>query len=249
MLAWFVLGISIFLGVVLAGRWFATADPKTLIKVLGRLGLGLLVLTIVFLAVTGRLAFAVPLLVGAFWWFVRSSLKNFLFQGAQKAFRSASGGTSSGGAGQSDIRTDYLRMNLDHGSGEIFGEVLRGHFKGAQLSSLSTVEVIELLQECQPTDQKSAKLLETYLDKTAGPDWRDEWAESNAGSNGNTGGAPNGPMTREEALEVLGLSGRPNDNEITSAHRKLMQKMHPDLGGSTWLATKINQARDLLLNA
>jgi hypothetical protein len=248
MFAWFVLGICVLLGVTLAGRWFTTADPKDLLKVLTRLALGLVVCAIIFLAVTGRLGFAIPLLIAAFWWFVRNSLKGLFFSGAQKAFRRAASASSANGS-ESDIRTDYLRMYLNHSSGEISGEVLRGRFKGATLTELSTAEIVDLLNECHANDAKSAQLLETYLDKTLGPEWRENWSEQEAKSNRQAGAETSGPMTRKEALEVLGLGGTPDSDEIKAAHHKLMQKMHPDLGGSTWLASKVNQAKDLLLKA
>ncbi|MGD0432196.1 MAG: DnaJ domain-containing protein [Acetobacteraceae bacterium] len=54
-------------------------------------------------------------------------------------------------------------------------------------------------------------------------------------------------MTRAEAYEVLGLKPGANDDEIHSAHRRLMRMGHPDTGGSDWLASRINQARDVLL--
>ena len=54
-------------------------------------------------------------------------------------------------------------------------------------------------------------------------------------------------MTRELALEILGLKGEPDRDEIIKAHRTLMQRMHPDRGGSDYLAKKINQAKDFLL--
>jgi hypothetical protein len=247
MLAWFVLAVCVLLAVALAGRWFATADPKIMARVLKRGVLTILVCVIVFLAVTGRLAFVIPLVAGAVWWLIRNNLKSILFRGAQQAFRAGTAGASGGGS-QSDVKTDYLHMKLDHESGEISGQILRGRFKGAELTSLSTAEVIDLLRECQSADPKSANLLAAYLDKTAGPDWRDTWSHDQNGSAG-AGNGGEGPMTRDEALEVLGLSGNPTAEEIKAAHHRLMQKMHPDMGGSTWLATKINAARDLLLNS
>jgi hypothetical protein len=54
-------------------------------------------------------------------------------------------------------------------------------------------------------------------------------------------------MTEDEAYEVLGLDARAGPEEIRRAHRTLMKKVHPDQGGSDWLASRINQARDILM--
>ncbi len=55
-------------------------------------------------------------------------------------------------------------------------------------------------------------------------------------------------LSREEALAVLGLNEGASRDEIIDAHRKLMQKMHPDRGGSDWLAARINAAKETLLD-
>lgn len=135
------------------------------------------------------------------------------------------------------------------------GEVLRGRFQGRSLGDLGLAELLDLLQECRAGDSQSAAILEAYLDRTRQEDWRagapgagehgaGEHGSGSAGSR-STGGA----MTREEAYEVLGLQPGASEGEIKDAHRRLMLKMHPDQGGSTYLAAKINQAKDLLLRS
>ena len=77
---------------------------------------------------------------------------------------------------------------------------------------------------------------------------------SGFGGAGNTGSAGTSPprrqssaMSRAEAYEVLGLKSEASEEEVHSAHRRLMRMAHPDTGGSDWLASRINQARDVLL--
>ncbi|MCF6196228.1 MAG: hypothetical protein L3J50_05940 [Emcibacter sp.] len=57
----------------------------------------------------------------------------------------------------------------------------------------------------------------------------------------------NSPMTRAEALDILELTGHPGPSEIKDAHHRMMLKYHPDQGGSDYFASKLNQARDILL--
>lgn len=60
-------------------------------------------------------------------------------------------------------------------------------------------------------------------------------------------GRPTTQMSKEEALSILDLAGNPTPTEVKEAHHKLMMKMHPDQGGSDYFASKLNQARDVLL--
>ncbi|EWY39322.1 molecular chaperone DnaJ [Skermanella stibiiresistens SB22] len=236
----FVLGIALLVGFFLLGKAFVNADPKSLAQGLKYSGVVIAVVVVVFLAVTGRLATAMAVGAFAFPLFLRwRSLLNRI-----KAAAGPSEGQSS------TVETDHLRMRLDHDSGRMGGEVLRGPFRGRELDDLSLTELLALLEECQTSDSRSATILEAYLDRVRPENWR----PAGGGPNGRTeegeasrGGG--GAMTRNEAYEVLGLEPGASAGEIKDAHRRLMLKMHPDQGGSTYLAAKINQAKDLLLRS
>ena len=141
----------------------------------------------------------------------------------------------------SEVETDYLRMSLDHDAGTMSGTVRRGRFQGRHLGELSRSELIALWRECRAEDAQAASLLETYLDRLV-PGWRTDAAGGGAGAAG-----PSDAMTKEEALAILGLAQGASEAQIREAYHRLMMKIHPDQGGSTYLAVKINRARDVLL--
>ena len=108
-------------------------------------------------------------------------------------------------------------------------------------------DLLSLLRECRAEDEEGARLLEAYLDRLH-PDWRDELGGERAGSSGSGARSTSGDMTVEEAYAILGLAPGADADAIKEAHRRLMVKLHPDHGGSDYLATKINRARDVLLH-
>ncbi|WP_158046436.1 DnaJ domain-containing protein [Skermanella pratensis] len=236
----FLLGIALLVGFYLLAQAFVSADPKSLAKGVKYTMIGVTVVVVFFLAITGRLATAMAVAAFALPMVLRwRALVNRV-----RAAAGPSGGQSS------TIETSFLRMRLDHDSGRMNGEVLRGRFQGRGLDDLGLADLMDLLQECRDGDSQSAAILEAYLDRTREEDWRagasgaGEHERGSAGSR-STGGA----MTRAEAYEVLGLQPGASAGEIKDAHRRLMLKMHPDQGGSTYLAAKINQAKDLLLRS
>ena len=243
MLPYFILGIALLAGALLAGRWFMTAEPRAILGVFKWTGLAIVIVVVVFFAVTGRLGWALMLAPALLIWFMRfralaRTAKNFSRMSA------AMGG--GGGAGQgSEIATRFLRMTLDHGSGAMEGEVLEGTYAGRVLEELSLGELIDLLRTCWVEDERSAQVLEAYLDRNH-EDWREKHSAGNAGT-GRAGAQGRGAMTEHEALEVLGLEPGATADEIKEAYRRLIANLHPDHGGSSYLAAKINQAKDALL--
>lgn len=186
------------------------------------------------LALTGRVAFAMVLAAVA-----------FMLYGL-KAPSAGSQGTSAGGPGRSSsVRTAFLSMQLDIHSGQMTGHVLAGSLAGRELSSLDRRELQVLWQECRAGEPQSRQVLEVYLDR-AYPEWRETFGGSRR-AGGNGAAEHRSGLTRSEALEVLGLKPGAGEEEIRAAHRNLMKRFHPDQGGSNYLATKINEAKDVLL--
>jgi DnaJ domain len=146
---------------------------------------------------------------------------------------------------KSGVRTQALEMILDHDSGRMEGTCLKGRFAGKALSSLSQCQLIELLDELRATDPKGALLMEAYLDRRS-PSWRDHSSHSGREERRQPRARRSG-MTADEARDVLGLKLGAKEAEIRAAHRKLMMKFHPDQGGSTYLAARINEAKEVLL--
>ena len=149
---------------------------------------------------------------------------------------------------KSTVKTSMLVMELDHDTGAIDGEVLAPPWSGRRLSDLDEQELQKLLEACRAVPDQSATLLEAYLDH-AYPDWRSgEGADAGARAGAGAGSAPgSGTMTPDEARAVLGVGPDASDAEVRAAHRRLMKISHPDHGGTDYLATKINQAKDVLL--
>ncbi|GAB5505744.1 MAG: DnaJ domain-containing protein [Rhizobiaceae bacterium] len=146
--------------------------------------------------------------------------------------------------GKSHVRTAALEMELDHETGSLEGVVLAGSLEGAELKDLSLEQLLVLHGELV-SDAESLQLLETYLDGRF-PVWRDDLKSD--GGEGQTAAPVSGTMTEEEAYKVLGLEPGASAADIRKAHRRLMQRVHPDVGGSPFLAARINAAKDVLLS-
>ena len=148
------------------------------------------------------------------------------------------------GARTSRVTTDHLDMQLDLDTGAMSGRVKKGFFAGRSIERLRPVELAHLWQDCRFTDPQSAQLVEAYLDNIH-PSWREDLARAEAASPRGV----DGRMSKAEALEILGLEGEPAPEAVRRAHRELMLKLHPDRGGSNYLAAKVNEAKEVLLAA
>jgi len=200
---------------------------------------------IFFLAFTGRLHWLVAIFAGLVPLAGRlMSLLRFLpfLKAAQSFFASRGTLGSSGRPNASKVRSRFLEMELNHGNGAVVGEVIEGQFKGTLLNNLDIEQLKRLWLECQQ-DSDSISLLSAYAKRRFGENWQDHFSKaSDAGGAGSSG-----QMSQEEALQILGLGNGAQTEEIRLAHRRLMQRYHPDRGGSDYLAAKINQAKELLL--
>lgn len=226
-MAWLALGaVSLLVGLILLYA-FANASPAAVKKtaVWGLAGVGSVAIAVML--ATGR-GLSTAIWAGI----VFGPALAQLWRGwrARRAFsRPSPEGEASG------VETATLEMRLDLGSGAMSGRVRRGAHAGRELSEMTRGELLTLMADCAANDPESVALLEAWLDRTE-PGWREEPAPAAAG-----------PMTRAEALAVLGLAEGASEADIRAAHRRLMQSAHPDRGGSDWLAARINEARSVLL--
>lgn len=146
------------------------------------------------------------------------------------------------------LTTRFLRVTVSVASGTMSGEVLAGEFQGSTLDSLSEADLNTLLTSYRAQDAESARLLNAYMQlrfrrgSGSGADGESRQSQDNSYT-------ASGPLDRHEALQILGLQEGATEKDIVLAHRKLMQKVHPDRGGSDYLAAKINQAKDFLLKS
>jgi hypothetical protein len=224
-------GILVLVLALWALNVISKVDPKVGARVLKASG-GLLALGFaVYLGLRGELAIALPLGaigLGLLGWVP------FGPAGFSQRVNKTGGATSR-------VRSAYLEMELDHDSGDMRGRILAGRQQGMTLDGLDVKTLAGLLGEF---DDESRALLMAYLDRRdAG--WR-EHAQADAATGGRPA-ASSGKMSEQEAYQILGLEPGADAEAVARAHRTLMKKFHPDQGGTTYLAARINEAKEILL--
>jgi hypothetical protein len=231
MVAYFALGFLALVGALYGLRWLTQVDAAVLARFIKYGAVAVAGILVILLALTGRiwLLFLLGAPAVALWrqW-QRRKLADSINAPRQGRF--------------SGIETGYLSVTLDHDSGTVDGRIKAGKFKDRRLADLTRPDLLELLEELRGSDSEGVPVLEAYLDRLhAG------WREASSNEKPRGGSAANGTMTREQAFEVLGLAPGASIDDIREAHRRLMMKVHPDHGGSSYLAARLNEARDRLL--
>jgi DnaJ-domain-containing protein 1 len=225
-----LLGVLALVLALWALNVISKVDPRTGARV-AKVSGGLIALGLaVFLGLRGELAIAVPLGIfglGLLGWMP------FGPAGFSQRTQKSEGQTSR-------VRSAWLEMELEHDSGAMRGTVLQGVHAGANLDSLDLAAVRALVAE---VDEESRALLLAYLDRRD-PGWRED-AQGDAAAGRRR--PASGKMTEEEAYQILGLQPGVSAEDVARAHRSLMKKLHPDQGGSTYLAARVNEAKDVLL--
>jgi hypothetical protein len=225
----FILGVAVLILLLWAADAFSKIDPKLAAPSPRFLGGVVALLLAVFLLARGEIVVAAPLgvlgcvLLG---WISMRSLG--------RAWRNRTR--------VSRVRTAFLDMEVDPRTGRMRGRILAGRHEGTALDALDPATLVGLLSQI---DGDSRDLLAAYLDRRA-PRWRD-YAKADAAAGGGTRTMPRGEMTKEEAYQILGVEPGADANAVGRAHRTLMKKLHPDQGGSTYLAARVNEAKDVLL--
>jgi hypothetical protein len=235
LLAAVLAGFGLFL--LVRSLWIRTG--LTVRQTVVTLAAAAVVLALIVLAATGRMNWLVPaaaallplanrlgalLKIGA--------VLHRLFPGWHRRFGKRQ---PRSGSDFSTTETPFLRMTLHHATGRLEGEIRQGRHRGRFLSELTLAELLSLLAEIP--DYDSQRLLTSFLDRVH-PDWQRRDGDV---------GAATGEMSRLDALQILGLEEGASAEEIVAAHRRLIQRLHPDRGGSTFLAAQINAARRVLL--
>jgi hypothetical protein len=234
-----IAGVIAVVTLYLLLQMFRAANPTMLARALKIVGGVITLAAAAFIGLRGELMVAIPLGVfgaGLLGWspFGSSGFTNF-----GSIFSGLGGARSQGQASQ--VRSRFIEMRLDHDSGALSGRILAGPDAGHSLDEFTLPQLAAMTQSF---DAESVALLESYLDRRF-PAWRDHAQRD--GTAGQRRAAASSKMTDEEAYQILGLQPGAGRDDIGRAHRALMKKLHPDQGGSTYLAARVNEAKDTLL--
>ena len=232
-----------YLGYHLYGKKLLQQKPSGLIKPLLILVGVLLILAVVtgranaIFAVIGGLiasAFRIAPLILRFYPQIRELLHKF-------------GIDAPAGPGSSRVKTATLDATFDPLSGSVDGTITSGRFEAQKLSAMPLEDIRAYYKTCAEHDPQALRLIEAFVLREF-PEQKNtgDWNASQKYQQQGPAGADKA-MSVAEAREILGVTDKASKQEITYAHRKLMARLHPDKGGSTFLATRVNLAKDTLI--
>ena len=230
-----IAGLFALYVVLWAIRQFGRITPASAAKIVRGGGLAVGVAAVLLLVMRGAIGFAGMLASAMF----ANSLRR-----RGNPFAAMMGEAVWGKPPESVARSAAVEMRLDRQTGRMSGGVTAGPFVGQALDQMTRTDCLKVYRYCEADDPEGAALLEAYLDRRF-PAWRQ--AQQGDGD-ARPRGWGSGSLTRDEAYEILGLPKGAGREEIVAAHRSLMKKLHPDYGGSTALAARVNQAKDVLLD-
>lgn len=227
--------IAIALLVLGAGFWwqgrFAPVTKETALQKLKLAGAVFLVLASIFVLLRGHVELALLMAGGGVWMYSLAAKKGALKASPRKSRVSR-------------VRSAMIEMEFDAGSGVMRGLVLAGPDEGRLLDDMSKLQCERVYELCRSADLEGARLLEAYFDRRFA-NWRharerDPDARRDRARQSNR-------MSEDEAYEVLGLRRGAARDDVVRSHRSLMKKLHPDQGGSTDLAARVNEAKEVLM--
>ena len=238
---WIVIGLISLISFFLLLRFLVSAEPKKIIQLIKWTLVLLFIFILIFFGIRFS-SFILWLILPVLFFSLRTLLGVFLSRFFMNYFnlRTNSFYNSNNSSNTSSVETEYIVMSLNQNDGDVSGRIKKGSFSGKKLENLSLESLFELREELR-VDQESLDLIEAYLDRLVGSDWREQAENQSPEESDST------IMTLKEAYLLLGLNENANKDEIKAAHHKLMLKIHPDQGGSNFLASKINLAKELLL--
>lgn len=226
-------------------RWWKNEDPDKRNKSLWTYGLWGLAAVLILLTVSGR-AHWITGAIGALLPMVKAMLPQLqrLLPFAMQWRKNQ--------AQQGQLTGEWVKLKVDPLTGVMDGLVLKGSFEGQALSALSESQLKTLLGDCLDNEMKSTQLLATFLQHSYGEQWQTTFAEvlqqhSAQSQQQASSGAANGPLSVKDAYEVLGVNEDSTKEEVLKAYKSMMQKVHPDRGGSDYLTRLVSEAKDLLL--
>ncbi len=233
-------GLAALIAIWSVAKFFAGSNPAKVAALIKKLGGGAAMAVAVLLFMRGRLDMA--MLVGGFGAWLLGWAYSHPFSQWTSNWRKSGDKLSPGKT--SSVASRTIAMELDHDTGAMRGNIIAGAFKGRELESLSTTELQGLMAEVQTADPDAARLLEAYLDRRF-PGGREN-AETNRDPGLDRAGKP-GAMSKKEAYDILGLQPGAGEDAVRQAHRALIKRLHPDAGGTSALAARVNEAKDVLL--